>query len=187
VNNGADKSGRSSVGEEIRTRLPRLLITTLILIILYFALNTLPPLFTDFPLLDLGFTAETIVRWAITLMIIIALARFIPDIIILADIGTNIFVKLLGVKEELSFKRAGRDIIYIILTILLGEAAIPFIASIQGIGNLLATVFRIILLIIGLILFYDFVRSVYKVIMDKTKVLADWVARMAEKAVERKD
>lgn len=182
-----EKSEKSKVGEEIRTRLPRLLITTLILTVLYFALDIVPPLFVNLPFLDMGFTAETLARWAITLMIIIALARFIPDIMVLADIGTNIFVKLLGVKEELSFKRAGRDVIYIILTILLGEAALPFITSIQNVGETLATAFRIIILIVILILFYDFVRSIYKVIMDKTKILADWVARMAEKTVERKN
>jgi hypothetical protein len=89
-------------------------------------------------------------------------------------------VKKLGVKEKRSPKRAAREFVYIIITVLIVTAVSPILATIQDIGYILsaATVYFGLGLIV--ILIYDIGRIIYKIIEEKADSFADYFGQIKQ-------
>jgi len=175
-----------SVGDEIKERVPRIIVN-LAMVLFFWFVSLVAPKFVEGikvpginipPYDDAGWLI-----WASAMMMgIIFLLRASSDIIVLADIGAEIVVRRIGVREEKPLKRVARDVVYILLTILLAAAAMPFAISIPQFGGLMAATVSFIALGIFLILMYDIGRIIYKVVEEKTKILANWLAGLAERA-----
>jgi len=184
------------MGEEIRRRFPRLTMSLIIAVIFWIVSYIVPETIKKtnpegilIPGLSIhGFSVDAgFLIGTVTLIIAyVFLIRALSDALILGDILTDIFVKRLGIKTEISPKRAVRDFIYIILIILVAAAVSPFVAMIKNVGTLLSTVTTYIALGMILILIYDIGRILYRIIEQRAESVAERLAKMAEKPKENR-
>ena len=145
-----------------------------------------PPTMGDIEIPGLNLKAKYLV-WIVTMVITyVFLLRALSDALILGDILTDIFVKRLGIKQEVSPKRAFRDFIYIIVVILVAAAISPILGEIENFGSTLRNITTYIALGIILILIYDIGRLLYRIIEQRAESVADRLAKMAEKPKESK-
>ena len=175
-----------SISKKIRRRFPRLIMSLVMAIIFWIVNITVPPTMRGISVPGLDLEAEFLV-WIVTMLITyVFLIRALSDFMILGNIATDIFVKRLGIKEELSPKRAFRDFIYIIIVILAFFAVHPILGEVGNFGSLLGNVITYIAFGIILILIYDIGRIIYRIIEQRAESVADRLAKMAEKTKERK-
>lgn len=177
---------RKSVGEEIRRRVPRIAVSAATAFIFWITIPIAAPLVKDITVPGINVSASWLVQAAATLIGVIFLVRALSDALVLADIGTDLVMKRLGVKEERPLKRAARDVIYMILVVLLASGAKPFLAAVPEIGGLLSPLISLIALGVLILLIYDFGRILYGVLEERAEVFADWLAELAERVRERK-
>ncbi len=173
-------------GEEIRIRLPRL-VTNLIMVFIFWIISIfVPPTVRDIKLIgsvnmDLEFLASSIT----IIIMAIFLIRALSDALVVGDVFTNIVIKQLGIKEERSPKRAARDFIYIIITILVATAVSPFLNSIEENlhleGEWLNNITTILALGLIILLIYDIGRILHQILEKKAEILADRLSKMAGK------
>lgn len=160
---------------------------SLVMAIIFWIVSVfVPPTMGDIIIPGLDLKAEFLV-WIVTIVITaVFLIRALSDALILGDILTDIFVKRLGIKQEVSPKRAFRDFIYIILVILVAAAISPIFGEIGNFGSTLRNITTYIALGIILILIYDIGRILYRIIEQRAESVADRLAKMAEKPKESK-
>ena len=173
-----------AVGKELRRRIPRL-VMSLIMVIIFWILNVfVPPTLSDIQIPGLNYPADQ-VFWLITILIMVMfLVRALSDALFLGDFLTDIVIRRLGIKEERSPKRALRDLIYIIGIVLVAAAATPFLRGIENIGWILSTAVIYIALALIIILIYDIGRIIYKLIEEKAEILAGKLAKAIEEGRE---
>jgi cation transport ATPase len=177
---------KKPVGEEIRSRFPRLTMSLVMAIIFYLVNIFVPPLMGELMLPGVNIKAGTLLATIALIFTAIFLIRALADALVLSDIVTDIFVKQLGIKEERSPKRAARDLIYIIIIILVTTALQPLIATLEpSIGVPLATGTIYVALAIILILIYDIGRILYKIVERKAESMANSLAKMADRRKNR--
>ncbi len=174
------------VGEEIRRRFPRLTMSLVMTIIFWIVSMIVPRTMGDIYIPGLNLRAEYLVWIVTTVITYVFLFRALSDALILGDILTDIFVKRLGIKLEVSPRRAFRDLIYIIIIILVAAAISPVLGEIQNYGSTLRNVITYIALGMILILIYDIGRILYRIIEHRAEAMADRLARVAEKTKESK-
>jgi len=145
-----------------------------------------PPILGDLIVPGVNVEAARLTWMTAMLIMVIFLIRALSDALVFADIVTDIIVRRLGIKEERSLKRAARDAIYIIIAILLAQAALPFLASIPNIGGVLAAAVSLIALGFFLLLMYDIGRILYRVIEERAGKVADWFVEVHERVTEKK-
>ena len=171
-----------SVGEEVRSRFPRLTMSLVMAVIFYLVNIVVPPLLGDIMLPGININAGTLVGAIALIFTAIFLIRVLADALVLSDVLTDIFVKRLGIKEERSPRRAVRDTIYIIVIILITTALLPIISTLEpGTKNPLTIVITYVALGMILILIYDIGRILYRIVERKAESIADSLARMAER------
>ncbi len=145
-----------------------------------------PPTIGDAVIPGLDLRADFLI-WIVTVVIAaLFLIRALSDAMVLGDIVTDIFVKRLGIRQEVSPKRAFRDFIYIIIIILVAAALSPIMSSIENFGSTLRNVTTYIALGVILVLIYDIGRIIYRMIEHRAESMADRLAQMAEKNRENK-
>jgi hypothetical protein len=136
-----------------------------------------PPTVTNIAIPGFDFNASLLI-WIITTVIMaIFLIRALADALVLGDILTDIVIRRLGIKEEMSPKRAARDLIYIIIIILIVTAVSPILATIENIGGTLTIAATYMALGFIIVLIYDMGRILYRIIESKAELLADRLAR----------
>lgn len=172
---------RRSLSDELKERVPRFIVNTIILLILFFVYPVAPLLFVGITIPGLNMGADQLTRLVVILIIIIFLARTLPDALVLADIGTDLVLKHLGIREERPLRRASRDLVYMIIVILLAAAALPFLSAIPGFGAWLSAAASLVSLGLLLLLFYDMGRVLYRVLEEKAEAMADWLAQLASR------
>ena len=175
-----------SVGNEIRRRFPRLTMSLVMAIIFWIVSIIVPPTMGEIDIPGLDLKASFLVMIITTVIAALFLIRALSDALILGDIVTDIFVKRLGIKLEVSPKRAFRDFIYIIIVILVAAAISPILGEVGNFGSILRNVITYIALGIILILIYDIGRILYRIIEQRAESVADRLAKMAEKTKESK-
>ncbi|RLI42572.1 hypothetical protein DRO59_03755 [Candidatus Bathyarchaeota archaeon] len=167
--------------EEIRRRFPRIVMNLVMALIFWLISVFIPPTVSGTVLPGLNADAGFLL-WIVTAVIMaIFLIRALADALVLGDFLTDIIVKRMGIKEELSPKRAARDFIYIIVIILIATALSPILATVKNFGQILTTVTTYVALGLIIILIYDIGRIIYRIIEQKAELLADRLARMVEK------
>ncbi|MCD6089690.1 hypothetical protein J7K07_08260 [Candidatus Bathyarchaeota archaeon] len=182
---------RRSIRNEVRRRLPRILINVTVAF-LFWIISQIGPLFVKgiiIPGINLPppfNTVSSIIGLTATLVMILFLIRAVSDILFFTDVSTEIFLKTLGVKEKKPLKRVARDITYIILTLLLVTAASPILSSIPQVGGYLNAILSISALGIFLILIYDIGRVIHEVLSEKTRRMADWISNHIEERRNRR-
>ena len=166
--------------EEISRRLPRL-VTNLIMVIIFWVISIfIPPTLPDIVIPGIATEASFLV-WILTIAITaIFLIRALTDALALGDVLTDAITKKLGVKEEQASKRAAREIVYIIATVLIVTAASPLLLNIQDVGYYLSTATIYIGLGLIILFIYDIGRTVYKIIEEKAESLANYVSQAKE-------
>ncbi|NIU58696.1 MAG: hypothetical protein GWN67_20620 [Phycisphaerae bacterium] len=170
------------IGKEIRLRFPRLTMSLIMSIIFWIVSAIVPPTMENIEVPGLDLEASLLV-WIITVAVaMLFLLRALSDALILGDILTDIFVKRIGIKQEVSPKRAFRDFIYIIVVILVAAAISPVLGKVGNFGNTLRNIITYVALGIILILIYDIGRIVYRIIEQRAQSMADRLAKMAEKS-----
>lgn len=174
------------VGEEIRRRFPRLTMSLIMVIIFWIVSVIVPPTMGDVVIPGLNLRAQYLLWIVTTVITYVFLLRALSDALILGDIVTDIFVKRLGIKQEMSPKRAFRDVIYIIIIILVAAAISPILSGIENFGGTLRNITTYITLGIILILIYDIGRILYRIIEQRAESMAKRLAKMAEKPKESK-
>ena len=169
-----------ALSKEVQRRIPRL-VMSLVMVFIFWILNVyVPPTLEDYPIPGINYPASQ-VFWLITIVIMIMfLARALSDAFFLGDILTDVVIKRLGIKEERSPKRALRDLIYIIAIVLVAAAAIPLLRGIESVGEILSTAVIYIALALIIILIFDIGKILYKIIEEKAEVLAEKLAKIAE-------
>ncbi len=172
------------VGKEIRRRFPRLTMSLIMAIIFWVVSVIVPPTMGNIEVPGLDLEASFLV-WIITMAVAtLFLLRALSDALILGDILTDIFVKRIGIKQEVSPKRAFRDFIYIIMVILVAAAISPVLREVGDFGSTLRNITTYVALGIILILIYDIGRIIYRIIEQRAQSVADRLAKMAEKSGE---
>ncbi len=174
------------VGKEIRRRFPRLTMSLVMAVISWIVSIIVPPTMGDIVIPGLNLRAEYLVWIVTTVITYVFLLRALSDALVLGDILTDIFVKRLGIKLEVSPKRAFRDFIYIIIVVLVAAAISPILGEVENFGSTLRNITTYIALGIILILIYDIGRILYRIIEQRAEAMADRLAKMAEKTKESK-
>ena len=170
-----------SVSKEIRRRFPRLTMSLVMAVIFWIVSIIVPQTMRDVQVPGLDLEAEFLV-WIVTMVIMYAfLVRALSDAIVLGNIVTDVLVKRLGIKEELSPKRAFRDFIIIVIVILVFFAVYPILSKVENLGSMLGNITVYIALGIILVLIYDIGRILYRIIEQRAESVADRLAKMAEK------
>lgn len=155
-------------------------------IIFWIISAVVPPTIGDAVIPGLDLRADFLI-WIVTVVIAaLFLIRALSDAMVLGDIVTDIFVKRLGIRQEVSPKRAFRDFIYIIIIILVAAALSPIMSTIENFGSTLRNVTTYIALGVILVLIYDIGRIIYRMIEHRAESMADRLAQMAEKNRENK-
>jgi cation transport ATPase len=170
------------IGEEIRRRFPRLTMSLIMAIIFWIVSVVVPPTMGPIVVPGLNLQASLLV-WIITVAIaMLFLLRALSDALVLGDILTDIFVKRIGIKHEVSPKRAFRDFMYIIIVILVAAAISPILGQVGDFGSTLRNITTYVGLGIILVLIYDIGRIIYRIIEQRAQSVADRLAKMAEKS-----
>jgi hypothetical protein len=170
-------------GEEIRHRLPRIVMSLIMALIFWIISIFIPPTLRNLNLIIPGINTDASLLVWILMMIIMSifLVRALSDSLVLGDVLTDVLVKRLGIKEERSPKRAAREFVYIIIIVLVVTAISPLLATIQDVGYYLSTASVYIGLGLVVIFIYDIGRIIYKIIEEKADSFADLLAQRAQK------
>ena len=164
-------------GEEIRLRLPRLVMNLIMSIIFWLVSVFIPPTLEGLTIPGIN-TDASLLAWILTIVIMsIFLIRALSDALVLGDVVTDVLVKKLGIKEERSSKRAAREFVYIIIIVLVVTAVSPLLATIQDFGYYLSTATVYIGLGLIILFIYDIGRIIYKIIEEKAESFADYFAQ----------
>jgi len=140
-----------------------------------------PPIFSGILIPVLNVEAEFPIWTVAVFVALLFLIRALSDALVLGDVAVDVMVRRLGIKEEMSPKRAVRDFIYIIALILVAAAVSPILAGIREIGTLLSKGVTLVILGIIIVLIYDIGRVLYRVFEKKIESLADKLASLAER------
>ncbi len=164
-------------GEEIRNRLPRLVMSLIMGIIFWMLSVFIPPTLSEVIIPGIDTQASFLV-WILMILIMgIFLIRVLSDALILGDILTDVFVSKLGIKEERSPKRAAREFVYIIIIVLVVTAISPIISTVENYG----VYFNAILIYVGLglviVFIYDIGRILYTILENKAEAIADQLTK----------
>ena len=166
--------------EEIRRRFPRITMNLLMAFIFWIISAFVPPTVTNIAIPGFDFNASLLIWIVTTVIMAIFLIRALADTLVLGDILTDIVIRRLGIKEEMSPKRAARDLIYIIIIILIVTAVSPILTTIENIGGTLTIAATYIALGLIIVLIYDMGRILYRIIESKAELLADRLARTVD-------
>ncbi len=171
-------SGESmrSKREEIRRRFPRITMNLLMTLIFWIISAFVPQTLTGIIIPGFDFNASLLVWIISSVVMAIFLIRALSDALVLGDIVTDVVVRKLGIKEEMSPKRAARDLIYIIIIVLVVTAVSPVLSTIENIGGTLSTAATYMALGLIIVLIYDMGRVLYRIVENKAELLADRLA-----------
>jgi hypothetical protein len=145
-----------------------------------------PPLVGDMIVPGINVKGSFLFWVCFMLVTVIFVIRALADALSLADVLTDIFLRRLGAKEDRSLKRVGRDAIYIILTILLASAFIPFLSSVAEIGDILTGAASLVALGLIIVLIYDIGRILYRTVEAKAEALSDRLVKLATRNRKKK-
>jgi len=160
-------------------KFPRLIMSVTMAAIFGGISIVVPPLVGDMAVPGIDVSGSFLLWVFFMLVTVIFVIRALADALSLADVLTDIFLRRLGAKEDRSLKRVGRDTIYIILTILLASALIPFLSSVVEIGNMLASAASLVALGLIIVLIYDVGRILYRTVEAKAEALSDRLVKLA--------
>jgi hypothetical protein len=168
-------------GEEIRRRIPRIVMNLIMVIIFWIISVFIPPTLSGLTIPGINQSASLLV-WILTIVIIgIFLVRALSDALVLGDVLTDVLVKRLGIKEERSPKRAAREFVYMIIIVLIVTAISPLLATIPDYGYYFSTAATYIGLGLIIIFIYDIGRIIYTIIEEKADSFAELLAQRAQK------
>ena len=158
----------NAVREEIRYRLPKLIANVAIVLVFvgmsYTALWTLNSISAEITfLLQIG----------LLLAAGIFLVRTMFDVLAIVDNVTGVFLRLLGIKEELSKQRIFKDIIYIVAILLVAAATVPLLSNLSPFGPLLQEITTYATLGLILLFVYDIGRTFYRITEKKANSVAN--------------
>ncbi len=159
--------------EELRTRLSRLLTSfielTIALGLLFILGRVLDGASIDlFGITISGFEVVGVLRLA---AVVYFGYSMLSELLWLLDVSAKRLSKLLGLAEVRGIRRIGQDMIYLMGLALAWYAVSPLVSSIPpGAARLVPS---LAFLAVGVLLFYDLAKSVYRLFKEKFEVLLD--------------
>ena len=172
-------------GNEIRRRLPRLVMNLIMVVILWLMSVFIPPTLDSVIIPGLEVQASFLVWILMILLMSIFLIRVLSDALILGDIFTDAFVRKMGIKEGRTPKRAAREVVYIIIVVLVITAINPLLSRIENYGFYLAAVATYIGLGLVIVFIYDIGRILYTLIENKADSIAEQMTKKSQKNEKR--
>jgi hypothetical protein len=179
------QTSKKRIHEEMK-KFPRFIMSLTMAAIFGVMSVVVPPIVGDMIVPGINIRGDFLLWVILMLVTVIFVIRALADALSLADVLTDIFLRRLGAKKDRSLKRVGRDAIYIILTILLASAFIPFLSYVAEIGNMLAGAASLVALGLIIILTYDIGRILYRTVETKAEVLADRLVKLATRNRKKK-
>ena len=169
--------------KEIKKKLSRLILNGIFLVILYFVYEVIPYIFTPIIIPGLNISGEQLSRISILIILVILLARVLPDILFFSGIGADLILGQLGIqKEKRPSRRVARDLVVMILIVLISEAAVPLFSDMPSeLGLWLSTITSFVAIVLFIILLYDIGKSLYNVLKGKVDNLAYLIAEQVKK------
>jgi len=179
------ETSRKRIREEMK-RVPRLIMSITMAAIFGVISIVVPPLVEGTTVPGINVKGSFLLWVCFILVTLIFAIRALSDSLALADVLTDIFLRRLGAKKDRSLKRVGRDAIYIIVTILLASAFIPFLSAVAEIGTMLAGAASLIALFLIIVLIYDVGRILYRTVEAKAETLSDRLVKLARRNRKKK-
>jgi cation transport ATPase len=173
-------------GDEIRSRLPRLVMNLIMAIIFWLMSVFIPPTLGGVLIPGIEIEASFLIWILMRIVMGIFLVRVLSDALILGDIFTDVFVSKMGIKEGRTPKRAAREVVYIIVIVLVITAINPLLSTIQDYGFYLATAITYIGLGLVIVFIYDLGRILYTIIENKAESIAEQLTKKTQKQKDEK-
>jgi len=168
-------------GNEIRRRLPRLVMNLIMVVIIWLMSVFIPPTLDSVIIPGLEIQASFLVWILMIILMSIFLIRVLSDALILGDIFTDAFVRKMGIKEGRTPKRAAREVVYIIIIVLVITAINPLLSRIENYGLYLAAIATYIGLGLVIVFIYDIGRILYTLIENKADSIAEQMTKKSRK------
>ncbi|MBS7642976.1 hypothetical protein KEJ26_00070 [Candidatus Bathyarchaeota archaeon] len=176
-----------SLSEEVRKRLPRVLLRLVIVAIILFIAYLAVPLMhittsLGFPIPSLGLVGIFVVGFFIVLVFLLAL-RILTDVKVLLDAGAMYFAEWLpGIKGHRlpAIRKAFMEIGYAIFIVLVVGFLSPLIATIPGL-SIIVSVLPFVGLAAVILLVWDAGRILYRELEERVVEISEHVATELER------
>jgi drug/metabolite transporter (DMT)-like permease len=171
----------TTVGEEIRYRLPSLIANVAIAgsfagmsYLVLWALNSI--------------STEIVFLLQIGLLLAagLFLVRTLFDALMIVDKATALFMRRLGIKEGWSRQRIFKDTAYIVAILLVAAAIFPLFSEISNFGHLLQEITTYAALGLILLFVYDIARTFYRITEKKANSVANRISSNEENKINGK-
>jgi hypothetical protein len=175
------------LSEEVRRRLPRVLLRSVIVAIILFVAYLAVPLMhittsLGFPLPSLGLLGTFVVAFFIVIVFLLAL-RILTDVKVLLDAGAVYFAEWLpGIKGHRlpAIRRAFMEIGYAIFIVLVIGFLSPLIATLPGL-SIIVSVLPFVGLAVVILLVWDAGRILYRELEERVVEISEHIATELER------
>jgi hypothetical protein len=186
----SDPEQPDSLSEEVKKRLPRVLLRSVVVAILLFIAYLAVPLMNittslGFPIPGLGllFTFPIFVTVFFVVLVFLLALRILNDVKVLLDAGAMYFAEWLpGIKGHRipAIRKAFMEIGYAIFIVLVVGFLSPLIATIPGL-NIIVSVLPFVGLAVVILLAWDAGRVLYHELEQRVEVISEHVATELER------
>jgi len=183
----SDPEQLDSLSEEVKKRLPRVLLRSVIVAIILFMAYLVVPLMhittsLGFPIPSLGLLGTFVTAFFVVVVFLLAL-RILNDVKVLLDAGAMYFAEWLpGIKGHRlpAIRRAFMEIGYAIFIVLVIGFLSPLIATIPGL-NIIVSVLPFAGLAVVILLAWDAGRILYRELEERVEEISEHVATELER------
>jgi len=186
----SDPEQPDSLSEEVKKRLPRVLLRSVVVAIILFIAYLAVPLMNittslGFPIPSLGllFTFPIFVTVFFVVVVFLLALRILNDVKVLLDAGAMYFAEWLpGIKGHRlpAIRRAFMEIGYAIFIVLVIGFLSPLIATIPGL-NIIVSVLPFVGLAVVILLAWDAGRILYRELEERVEEISEHVATELER------
>ena len=172
----------NSLGEEFRRRLPRLM-ANISLALAFGAIATLSSIIPANVAGSIGFYS-----WlALTLIAGAFLVRALFDVLAMFDKTAGLFLARLGIPKRWSKRRAAKDLMFIIATILATAAIFPFFKTLGATGTAIQSATTIVSAGIIFLFVYDITRTFHQIFQEKTGAVSNRIVHKSNQKTKESD
>jgi len=179
------------LSEEIKERFPTIIGNVIKLAVAFIIINNVIPVIIPtktqiFNLFNMNVTVGLVLNLLSFLVIIYYAYYILRDVKVLMDKSVSLLVRKFGIAErEVSLRRAGLDVIWIIALILIHAAVIPLVNTLITSPPWFSSALTLIFTGIALIFLYDCAKTLYTLVKIKISSLAEILAKIVERSEKK--
>lgn len=179
------------LSDEIRSRLPRLVLDFLAIIVILFVAYIVLPIASviSFNLPVVGLSVGLAVAVIFLVILAILVVRILRDAAVMVHHGSHLLARAVpGLEEHHQnlIRKVARDFLSVVVILILFYLLTPFIVLIPGVGASLAAAIPLILAAVVVILLYDAGRLLYEEVAKYVHKVADKIASIVEESEKPK-